>query len=292
MMMRARLLVALGAAMMLAALVSGLAGHGAMGFGPMALVFVVARLLARPWLLARGAAALSREMAGQVALVLALFWLGVGIGAVTGWHPVLPVWLPPAAALAAGLVSRLIWKPLPPEFDRFLDEATAALSGMATLPEPEPGHDPQVIADLHSELDALPASGASHYDLVDVLLEAMGRVPVPVFVDTLFDRAQRKTERDLRARVVGLTDPWIADRCMGQRDLDAAFELIAGSGTPNALEAWANGAAALLHSVPGAAIDMPQPARLRSVAATQDADLRAKLEDLARQIAADREAEA
>lgn len=291
-MMRARVLMALGMVMMLAAAAAGIAGHGLPGFGLMVGAFWVARLLGKPWLVTRagqtgGAAALSRELAGQVAVVLVVFWLGVGIGWATGWHPVLPLWLPVAVALAAGIVSRLIWRPMPPEFDSFLDEATATITRMTEdlqrdLPA-EPEYDPQILADMVTALEALPEAGASHYDLVDVLLESMGRLPVQVFVDTLFQRAQNNTERDLRALVVGLTDPWIADRSMGQRDLEASFEVVVGSGNADALSAWAIGMAALLHSVPLAAIDMPQSDRLRLVADEHSGDLRAKLLALADQ---------
>lgn len=289
-MMRARVLMALGVVMMLAAAMAGIAGHGLAGFGLMVAAFWLARLLGKPWLVTRagqpgGAAALSRELAGQVAVVLVVFWLGVGIGWATGWHPVLPLGLPVAVALAAGILSRLVWRPMPPEFDSFLDEATATITRMTEdlqrdLP-PEPDHDPQALAEMIAALDGQPVEGASHYDLVDVLLEGMGRMPVPVFVDTLFDRAHSKTERDLRALVIGLTDPWIANKILGQRDLEAAFEIIVESGNQNAIEAWANGISALVSSVPLAAVDMPSPERLRIVGAMQFDYLREKLTDLA-----------
>lgn len=288
--MRARALLALGVVMMLAAGASGMAGHGLAGFGLMIAAFWLARLLGKPWLVTRagdpgGLAALSRELAGQVAVVLVVFWLGVGIGWAMGWQPDLPLWLPVAVALAAGLLSRVIWRPLQPEFETFLDEATATLTRMNDQMQaellPDPDYDPQIVADMIAALEALPESGASHYDLVDVLLESMGRVPVQIFVDTLFQRAHSHTERDLRALVVGLTDPWIADRSTGQRDLEASFEVVVDSGNTDALAAWAIGIAALLHSVPLAAVEMPQPDRLRAVAGAHEGDLRDKLLALA-----------
>ena len=282
--LRGGLLVATGIAMMLAALSAGLAGHGLAGFVLMALAFMAARLLARPWLLARPAA-LSRDLAGQVALVLVLFWLGVGIGALTGWHPALPLWLPVATALVAGGLARLIWRPMPPEMDGFLDEAAETLTRMAADFSADTAGDTEqtrhAIADLNAALDALPEQDAPHYDLVDVLLEGMGRIPVPDFIDTLHGRATGGVERDLRALVIGLTDPWDAERALGQRDLNASFEVIVTSGNAAALTAWAMGAGALLDAVPLAAIDMPPADRVLFVAQSQDAALRKLLTEFA-----------
>ncbi|WP_028031596.1 hypothetical protein [Gemmobacter nectariphilus] len=282
--LRGRLLILTGIVMMLAALAAGLAGHGLAGFALMAAAFAVARLLARPWLLGKPAD-LSRDLAGQVALVLVLFWLGVGIGAATGWHPALPLWLPAPIALAAGGLARLIWRPMPPEMDGFLDEATETLTRMAADFSADTAGDTEqtrhTIADLCAALDALPQTGVSHYDLVDVLLEGMGRIPVPDFIDTLHGRATGGAERDLRALVIGLTDPWVAERALGQRELNASFEVIVTSGNAAALSAWAMGAGALLDAVPHAAIDMPPADRLLFVAQSQDAALRKLLAELA-----------
>ncbi|MBL4916880.1 hypothetical protein [Szabonella alba] len=138
--LRSNLLIALALVMVLAALAAGLARLALPGFAAVTLAFGFARLMERPWLISRlaapgGVLALSQTMAVQVALVLALYWLGTGLSVLTDWQPLLPLWLPAAVVVGAALLSRLIWRPLPPEWDGFLDEATETLNRMAAETE-------------------------------------------------------------------------------------------------------------------------------------------------------------
>ncbi|MFN3293184.1 MAG: hypothetical protein ACK4S2_00045 [Gemmobacter sp.] len=288
---KARGLLALGLAMMLAALASGAAGHGLAGFVLVTAGFVAARLLARPWLLTRlaqpgGAQALSRDIAGQVLLVLVLFWMGVGFAALTGWRPDLPLWLPPVACLGAGALSRAIWRPMPPEMDRFLDEATETLTRMAdSLAEDGSGDDARAeaaAAAMMVALDALPASGVPHHSIGDAALPPMADMPFWTYTNLLFDRARaHETDRDIRALVIGITDPFIATKAAGQEDLDAAFDLVAAHGGEQALYCFEMQTVALLDVFPDAWRDMPAPERLRDFAGSLSGQIADRYRDLA-----------
>lgn len=288
---KARGLLALGLVMMLAAMASGAAGHGLAGFVPVAAVFVASRLLTRPWLVTRlaqpgGVQALSWDIGGQVLLVLVLFWLGVGIAALTDWQPDLPLWLPPALCLGAGVVSRAIWRPMPPEMGRFLDEATETLTRMADgLGEDDANDDARAdaaLATMAAALDALPASGAPHHTIGDAVLPPMVDMPFWTYTNLLFDRARAlETDRDIRALVIGITDPFIATKAAGQEDLDAAFDLVAAHGGERALYCFEMQTVALLDLFPDAWRDMPAPERLRDFASSLSGQIADRYRDLA-----------
>lgn len=286
---KARGLLALGVVMMLAVVVSGASGHGPTGFALAAAGFAVARLVAKPWLVTRagqhgGARALSSEIGGQVVLVLVLFWLGVALAVFTGWAPVNPVWGPLFFILMAAWISRLLWRPIPPEMDGFLDEATETLTRMAAeLSADAPiDDDAAAVARLTAALDALPENGAPHHSIGDAVLPPMGDMPFWTYTNTLFSRARAtQTDRDIRALIIGITDPWIASKALGQEDLDAAFDVVADHGGEPALYCFEMQAVALLDSVPDARRDMPSPERLRSFAAQRQGDLSDRYRDLA-----------
>ncbi len=277
--LRAALLFALSILMLIAGLLPGLAGHGLAGFAAVAAVYVWMRLLAKPWLIAGlrhggGARALAQDLAGQVLVALVLFWLGTLLALVWHWEASVNFWLPPALALVGGSLSRLIWRPMPPEWDGFLDEAVAgiqaAAAGLPPTPTPPPGrpHSAALTA-LHSALDALPQSGARHHDLVAAVTAALGDMSPEDLRHALHERIfDTTTERDLRALVVAHTDPFVARQFLGQHDLEEIFDLIIEAGDTAALSAFAGAVEAVLDSVPEACHDLPTPHRLRSAGLT------------------------
>lgn len=286
---KARGLLVLGGVMMLAVVVSGGSGHGPTGFALAAVGFVVARLIAKPWLVTRlgdpgGLRAVSGEIAGQVALVLVLFWLGVGVAVFTGWAPNYPVWGPVFVILPAAWVSRLMWRPIPPEMAHFLDEATDTLTRMSADLSADADTDRAgaAVARLTAALDALPETGAPHHSIGDAALPPMGDMAVWTYTNTLFARAcATQTDRDIRALVIGITDPWLAPKALGQEDLDAAFDLVAEHGGEAALYCFEMQTVALLDSFPEARRDMPSPDRLRGFAEGLHGEVSDRYRDLA-----------
>lgn len=291
--LRAQALLGLSMVMLVLGVVPGLAGHGWPGFAAMAAAFVLARLLAKPWLLQRlgqpgGPARLSADVAGQVVVALALFWLGYGIAVATGWQPALGFWLPPAMALAAGSLSRLIWRPMPPEWDGLLDEAIAGITGAG--PGPAAADDSPEVAALNAALDALPAQGAQHHALVDAVLAALSGMSPEDLRMALHTRIlDTTTERDLRALVVAHTDPYVAQHFRGQRDLEEIFDLIVEAGDVAAMTSFIGGVTAVLDSVPEACHDLPTPHRLRKLAGDLPPDTAAGLIALAARVQSLRE---
>lgn len=266
-------LLALSLLMLTGGLMAGLAGHGQAGLAAIAAVFVWARLLAKPWLLTRlrqsgGLSALLGDLAGQVLVAMALFWLGVGLSWLLDWQPGIGFWVPPGLAAAAGMASRLIWRPLPPEWDGFLDEAIAGINGTGPGPRaPDGSDDVEGAAELQAALDALPATGARHHDLVDAVTGALMAMSPEDLRRILHDRIfETTTERDLRALVVAHTDPYVAQFFLGQHDLEELFELIIEAGDMVALNAFLGRVDAVLDSVPEACNDLPTPFRLGKVA--------------------------
>jgi len=153
---RANLLLALSMVIVLAGICAGLAAHGWQGFLAVVAAYCIARVMERPWLVSRmgqpgGNLALSQTLAVQVALVLALYWLGFGISTLTGWQPALPVWMPAAVIIASAVLSRMIWRPMPPEWDSFLDESTEKLTTMVAeikaMAAKEPDDDTDTASD-------------------------------------------------------------------------------------------------------------------------------------------------
>ncbi len=137
---RSNLLLAFAFFTILAGLAAGLAAQGWPGFLAVALACCIARLMERPWLVTRigvpgSVEALFQALVVQVAVVFVLYLLGFGLSAITGWRPALPLWLPAGVVLTSALLSRLIWRPMPPEWDGFLDEATETLNRMAAETE-------------------------------------------------------------------------------------------------------------------------------------------------------------
>jgi hypothetical protein len=186
--------------------------------------------------------------------------------------------------LLAAWVSRLMWRPIPPEMAGFLDEATETLTRMAAeLSADAPiDDDGAAIARLTAALDALPESGAPHHAIGDAVLPPMGDMPFWTYTNTLFARARAtQTDRDIRALIIGITDPWIAPKALGQEDLDAAFDVVADHGGEPALYCFEMQAVALLDAFPDARRDMPSPERLRNFAAQRQGDLSDRYRDLA-----------
>ena len=133
--LRSRLLMALVFAGILAGLAAGMAAQGWPGLLAVALAFCIAGLMERPWLVSRigapgTAAALVQLLAGRAAFALLLYGVGFSLSSLSGWWPVLPFWLPALVVLATAVLSRMIWRPMPPEWDGFLDEATGTLDRM------------------------------------------------------------------------------------------------------------------------------------------------------------------
>lgn len=268
---RARAVLALGLGMMAAVVAAGLAGQGLAGFGLVALGLAVARVLARPWLLRigqpGGVLRLSSDLAGQVALALVLFWLGVGLAALAGWSPALPLWAPLAAIVVAAGLSHALWRPIPPEMETFLDEATEALT-RATGGwdnDPDEARVEAAQAAMVAALEALPETGAPDRAIADAVLPHMVTMPWHDYRNLLFDRAGAlETDRDIRALVIGLTDPFIATKAAGEFDLDAAFQLVERQGGAAALSCFARRSLTLLALFEDAWRDLPAPDRLRA----------------------------
>lgn len=291
---KARGLLALGLGMMLAVVASGASGHGPTGFAFAAVGLVVARLMAKPWLVVRagapgGARALSWDIGGQVLLALVLFWFGVALAVFTGWAPGLPVWGPVFCILLAAWVSRMIWRPIPPEMDSVLDDATATLTQMAAgAPDDDPDDDARAdaaVVAMMAALDALPKTGVRHHTLGDVVLPPMVDMPFWTYANILFDRARaHETDRDIRALVIGLTDPFIATKAEGEQHLAAAFDLVAAQGGAAALYCFEMQSLALLDMFPDAWRDMPPPERLRGFADTLEGDIADRYRDLAARV--------
>lgn len=138
-----RLMLAAAGLWLAAPVLAGVAGHG--GAALLALIACTALVLAvtRPWLLPRWLAFLG-QLAGQAAIITVLYLLGFGLARVLGGPVALPLWLPPALALAPQLLLRLVWTPQPPnpEMEAFLDDALAQLKGMqAGAADPDPALD-------------------------------------------------------------------------------------------------------------------------------------------------------
>jgi len=291
----ANALLALGALAMAAALASGLARQGFAGFALVAAAFIAMRLLAKPWLVSRGyLAGLTLEAAGQVALVLVLFWVGVGLSQASGWQPALPLWAPMLCILGAGLAARALWRPLPPEFDSFLDDVTAQLDTMAQDIARDAARSPAAqtpdttanLLALHAALDALPETGAPHHAIASVVLSSQEGLPWYQWRNLLFDRARATGhDRDLRALIIALSDPWLARITLGEEDLDAAFDLIEANPQDDVLICLVLQSFALLDLHPPSWRDMPSPDRLRALIASLKNPVRAEIESLAARIA-------
>ena len=286
----AHALLALGGLVVAAALASGLARQGLAGFATVAAAFIATRLLAKPWLVTRlDLAGLAREAAGQVALVLVLFWAGVGLSHLTGWQPALPLWAPVLCILGAGLASRALWRPWPPEVEGFVDQATDQLNRLAqeiaaTSP-PDPASVSDRIAALQAALDALPETGAPHHAIVDVVLAGQEGLAWHDWRNLVFDRARATgCDRDLRALVIVVSDPWLARITLGEEDLDAAFDLIEADPMPEVIGCFTLQCQALLDFHPPSWRDMPDPDRLRALGATQPKAPCTALQDLAARI--------
>lgn len=272
--MRAALAPILGAGMLLAAGLAGLAGHGAVGFGLVALGVIAGRLWSRPWLLSHASqpdrrAWLVREIAGQVLLVGVVFAVGVVLARGLGWQPAVPVWLPPVLILACAAAMRWLCGPeMRPAADAFLSEATAAIEA-ASVKGPQ-GDPEAALLEVTAALDGLPEEGARHHEILAALNLGLATAEPEALRHMLYARIMARTvERDLRALAIAHTDPWIARHFAGQRDLDEIFAMIAEADAPIALSCFRGGAEAVLDSVPEASHDMPDPDRLRAFAASQ-----------------------
>lgn len=289
---KARGLLALGLVMMLAVVATGMAGHGLAGFALAAGGLAGARLLARPWLLTRlretgGPGRLMADLGGQVALALGLFWLGVVLALGTGWQPALPLAAPVAVIVAASGLSRRLWRPVPPETDAFLTEATEAVTRAASAWDdiPDEAQVEAAQAVMAAALDALPQTGATERAIADVVLPHMVAMPWYDYRNMLFDRAGAlETDRDIRALVIGLTDPFIATKTEGEADLDAAFQLVERQGGPAALDCFARLSLALLALFADSWRDLPPPDRLRARARDAGSPAAAALRALADRI--------
>ena len=286
--------------MVAAAFTAGLARHGWLAIAALAGVFILARLLEKPWLALRlgrpgMSCALAAETLGQGALTLALYGLGAATGWLLGWRPDIGWIWPPLAALAAAVALRAIFRPISAEFTTFVDDATRTMEQMAQDIESgrggAPGGGPileaeavettAALADMASALEALPETQAPHHALVEAVTAPLGAAPVASVVPALFERARRtRCERDLRALAILVSDPHVAQASTGQGDLAAAFDLAAAAGAAPALATWSAQASAALDFVPEAWRDMPDPARLRAVASAAERKYAALADDL------------
>jgi hypothetical protein len=155
--LRAGVLQAGVGATLAAPVAAGLAGHGAAMLALLWAGFAAAKLMAEPWLLTGAGArpsALATLLAGQAAVVAALWALGLGLSALTGWRPALPLWLPLALVLGAAVLGRAVWTPRPPDprLDALLDEAVARLAAAPVAPLARDDRDrvEQVLAELET----------------------------------------------------------------------------------------------------------------------------------------------
>ncbi|NKX44968.1 hypothetical protein [Roseicyclus persicicus] len=285
----ANILLLLGIAMMAAAMLAGSAGHGLQGALLSAAALIVARVMAKPWLVTRigqpgMAMRLAGEAAGQAGLAFLLVWAGGGVAALTGMGTPAPLWLPPVMILALALVMRAVWRPVPLEVDGLLDDAIASVERAAPAPDlgPEPAPDPRPALPDVPALDALPETGLPAAALVDALIPLMATLPPEELCLTLHDRAEAsRTDRDLRLMVVGLTDPHIARQRLGHGDLIAAFDLVRDDGSVDVVSCFDMQVTALLDLVPEAARDLPDPERIAALGRDIGGPLGDNLADLA-----------
>lgn len=160
------------AATLAAPLAAGLGGHGVAMLVTLWAAFAAAKLLGQPWLLEGDAAALARLGAGLAVVVVVLWALGLGLSGLSGWQPAVPLWLPPALVLGAAVLTRALWKPMPPDprLDALLDGALSALAAepAVAIPDDEQRRVDEVLA----ELETLPADTA--FEAVEARLGWIG----------------------------------------------------------------------------------------------------------------------
>lgn len=304
--LRSTALLVLAAVILLSTFVAGWAAAGMADAAPLVVAWLLARLVEKPWLVTRlrspgGPGRLAREMALQVALSLLLFAAGGGLAALIGWHPPVAPLAAAALVLAAAGLSRAIWRPLPPEWDSFMDEAVSELTDMAADlqaqvagVQPSDESEEAALTWLQEQLDAQPQQDARHHDLVDLVTGAMDQVHPALLADVLLARARAcPGDRELRAVTVLVTDPWFSGQTAGRGLPCEVFELIAEGGDPGALSCWLHQVEGLLDLRPEAWRDLPEPQWLRTVSAhTSDPALAADLSTQADRIAALQDGEA
>ena len=231
---------------------TGWARLGPLGFGLTLTSLLVARLMNRPWLYRnwRGGGALlplSRDLGGQAALALCLFWLGYGLSHLTQWSPDFAVGRPAAVILMVGGLRRWLFPP--------------HLRGGAAAKAAPP--------DLGQALNALPEGGVSRHRLQEILAQGRAGLPADRYALHLIDRAEASArESDRLAMVLAVTAPEQALACAGHHDLSRAFDVLCDGRDGEALLTFAVRAAALIDGFPDTLLDLPPPDRLRQVAET------------------------
>lgn len=262
---RAALYAALSLVTLVALTKTGWARLGPLGFGLTLSALFAARLLNRPWLYAGWRrpgklSALARDLGGQAALALCLFWLGFGLSHLTNWSPDFGVGRPAAVILVVGGLRCWLFPP--------------HLRGAAARPAPP---------DLGRALESLSSEAVSRHQLQELLALCRKEMPVDRFALQLIDRAETSARAsDRLAMVLGVTTPEQALASAGHRDLARAFDVLRDGRDGEALLTFAVRAAALLESFPDTLCDLPAVERLRQVAeATQSPAAAAGLRGLA-----------
>lgn len=265
--LRGAIYVLLSVVTLIALINTGWAQLGPLGFALTATALCAARLLNRPWLLARraepgGPMALSREVAGQVALALALFWIGYGLSYLTQYSPDFGTGRLAAVILIAGVLRRRI--------------CPRASPPLAQNRQPAP-------CDLAPVLAALPPQTASRHQL-RLALAGIDLAPDRLALQLIDRAAMTKEPRDGLAMVLALCEPEQARACMGHGDLTQAFDILSENADVEALLTFAIRCAALIESFPSLAADLPRPETLRQSALRQTGPVAAALKALADRI--------
>lgn len=292
--LRTNALLALAGVSAAAPLAAGLAGHGGATIVALIAAFVFAEVLGKPWVLPdaptwRALAPLARQAAWKTAGVLALYGIGAGVAALTGWRPGVPLWLPVAMAVGAALASRAIWRPLPPDFATVIDNAIAGIEGRGTFdptdgPTPEEAARDAVLRHVANLPDGMPDAEAQR-----AIVDAMLRLADDP--ETALEDFRRLLDQGLVSRtgrrgfILWATDP--ATLAEGRWPQAPARALNAANEDPEALALFAARAANLLAARPHAWEDFPTESGVRRAAVGENGvSVNAPLRALARAIRA------
>lgn len=256
--LRSRLLLAMAAVIAAMPLLAGLAGLGWQSLAALWAAFVMVRVLTHPALLPREAGdsrKFARDVGAQAFMVGFFYAIGVTISAVTGWAPAIHPFLPALLALMAGMASRTLWDPVPPEMDAVLDEALQRFDapGGDAAPEGYPTLDPDLvpIAELPEDTPDEAAAARVHaamekhlphwHDTTDRLIHLLEATPGA--------RAGR------RGLILWGTDPEVIASGRFGHPLRAAFEVTWAD--PAMLALFAPRALAAIRAAPGRWAELP-----------------------------------
>jgi hypothetical protein len=285
MLTRMRLLKGATGLLYIGPLFAGMCGFGWGLVAPFTFIFVVWLMVLRPeqwpstpqeWLTGSAWLAALAQVLSQVALIAILFGIGRGIGALSGFLPVVNPVLPLSISFLAIPLCRMLW-----------DAREAADHGYFLDADAEAAHAPRAVAE----------AGKAIVPLLNLPDDAPAAQVAPAL-----SRALSVATADLRlkALVAALTNPARSHLALRQglilwasepevvapghvpHAMSAAFSF--AEGNPDLLRLYLPRAIALVAAFPNRAAGFPAPARLRQAAAAAagsdpNADLPAHLRD-------------